>query len=175
MQSYISQGKIRKAARRKEAIPEGFALDASGRPTTDPVAALGGVMLPIAGPKGSGLATMIDIFGGVISGAAFGGNVQDQYKVLDRPADVGHWFMVFRPEIFLEGGWEEYTGRMDEMLRKIRTSERAAGVERIWTAGEIEANEEQKRRREGIPLTRDETEGLEKLAAEFGLQVKLAP
>ena len=71
---------MRKAARRGESIPEGYALEAQGRPTTDPVAALeGGVVLPMGGPKGSGLAIMMDVFAGVMSGSAFAGGVHDQY------------------------------------------------------------------------------------------------
>jgi LDH2 family malate/lactate/ureidoglycolate dehydrogenase len=109
-----ARGKIRKAARRGEAIPEGYALDSQGRSTTDPVAALdGGVVLPMGGPKGSGLAMMMDIFGGVMSGSAFAGDVNDQYKVMDKPQNVGHWFLVFRPEVFLDGGVAEFKQRMD--------------------------------------------------------------
>src|SRR5918998_2573073 len=78
-----ARGKIRRAERRGERIPEGYALDAEGRPTTDPVKALQGVVLPIGGPKGSGIAMLMDIFGGVISGASFGGDVGDQYKRFD--------------------------------------------------------------------------------------------
>ena len=78
-----ARGKIRRAERRGETIPLGYALDADGKPTTDPKAALaGGVVLPIGGHKGSGLSMFMDIFGGVISGANFGGDVGDQYKAL---------------------------------------------------------------------------------------------
>ncbi len=66
-----ARGKIRRAERRGETIPLGYALDAEGRPTTDPKAALGGVVLPIGGYKGSGLAMLMDILGGVISGANY--------------------------------------------------------------------------------------------------------
>src|SRR6266481_9986947 len=80
-----ARGKIRRAERRGEKIPLGYALDAQGRPTTDPKAALaGGVVLPIGEHKGSGIAMFMDIFGGVISGANFGGEVGDQYKAFDR-------------------------------------------------------------------------------------------
>ncbi|KAL3432642.1 Malate/L-lactate dehydrogenase [Aspergillus tetrazonus] len=144
---------IRKAARRGEKIPEGYALDGEGRPTTDPEAALaGGVVLPIGGPKGSGLALMMDLFGGLISGAAFAGGVNDQYKNLEEPQNVGHWFLVFQPEIFLKGGSAELKERMDILLERVRQCERAAGVERIYTSGEIEAEIEAKRRAEGIHL-----------------------
>src|SRR5262249_11444176 len=75
-----ARGKIRRAERRGESIPLGYALDAQGRPTTDPKAAVGGVVLPIGGYKGSGLSMLMDILGGVISGAGFAGGVADQYK-----------------------------------------------------------------------------------------------
>ena len=101
------QGKIRKAARRGETIPEGWALDAQGRDTSEPNEAVKGTVLPIGGPKGSGLAMMMDIFGGVLTGASLGGEVHDQYKVLDKPQGVGHWFMVFKPDMFLDS-MEEY-------------------------------------------------------------------
>ncbi|KAL2858532.1 Malate/L-lactate dehydrogenase [Aspergillus pseudoustus] len=171
--SVAARGKIRKAARRGEKIPEGYALDAEGRPTTDPDAALGGVVLPIGGPKGSGLAMMMDIFGGVMSGAAFAGEVNDQYKDLERPQNVGHWFLVFRSEVFLDGGLEELRGRMDTLLERVRGSERAAGVERIYTSGEIEAEVEAKRRQEGIPYSRGEIDALNALAESAGVDVRL--
>ena len=171
--SVVARGKIRKAARRGETIPEGWALDDKGADTTDPHAALKGVVLPIGGPKGSGLALMMDIFGGVLSGSAFGGEVNDQYKTLDKPQGVGHWFMVFRPEACLEGGVDELRSRMDTLLDRIRESEKAAGVERIYTSGEIEAELEKKRRAEGIPFTKDEVEALHSLAKEHGVSDRL--
>src|SRR5262245_11827085 len=75
-----ARGKIRRAERRREKIPLGYALDAEGRPTSDPKAALGGVVLPIGGYKGSGLSMLMDILGGLISGAGYAGQVADQYK-----------------------------------------------------------------------------------------------
>lgn len=172
--SVVARGKIRKAARRGESIPEGWALDAEGRSTTDPEAALaGGVVLPIGGPKGSGLAMMMDIFGGVLSGAAFAGRVNDQYKNLKEPQDVGHWFLVFRPDIFLEGGMEELRERMDTLLRRVRECEKAVGVDRIFTSGEIEAAMEVRRSNEGIPYTRGEVDALNSFAEVSGVTVRL--
>ncbi len=73
--SVAARGKIYKAMRRGEKIPEGWGLDKDGRPTEDPAAALGGVMLPMGGPKGSALAIMMDVFSGVLSGSEFAGGV----------------------------------------------------------------------------------------------------
>lgn len=64
--SVAARGKIYKALRRGENIPTDWALDAEGRPTDDPAAALGGVMLPMGGPKGSALSIMMDVFSGVL-------------------------------------------------------------------------------------------------------------
>lgn len=162
-----ARGKIRKAARRGESIPEGYALDAEGKPTTDPEAALRGVMLPIGGPKGSGIAMMMDIFGGLLTGASFAGEVNDQYKNTTEPQGVGHWFMVFKPEMFL-GSKEKLADRMDTLLSKVRSSEKAAGVERILIPGESGSDIEKKRRLEGIPFTVEEVESLNQLARNSG-------
>jgi LDH2 family malate/lactate/ureidoglycolate dehydrogenase len=72
---------------------------------------------------------MMDIFGGLLSGAAFPGNVVDMNKSMSEPQNVGHWFLVFRPEVFL-GSKEEYLKRMDEMIGRVRGCEKAADVER---------------------------------------------
>ncbi|PVH70720.1 malate/L-lactate dehydrogenase [Cadophora sp. DSE1049] len=153
--SVAARGKIRKVARRGESIQEGYALDEHGRPTTDAEAALRGVVLPIGGPKGSGLAMMMDIL------AAFRVN-------------VGHWFLVFRPEVFL-GSWDEYVGRMDELMERVRACEKAEGVDRIYTSGEIEANLEVQRRKDGIPYTQGEIDGLHTLSKAAGSNTRLLP
>jgi len=76
-----ARGKIRRAARRGQPIPLGYALDAKGRQTTDPNVALdGGTVQPIGGPKGSALAMLMDVMGGVISGSAFGGDVRNHFE-----------------------------------------------------------------------------------------------
>lgn len=169
-----ARGKIRKAARLGDKIPEGYALDKDGLPTTDPLAALDGVMLPIGGPKGSGLAMMMDIFGGLLTGSAFGGGVNDQYKNTKEPQGVGHWFMVFKPEIFLDSR-EHLDQRMDTLLHTVRSSERAHGIERIYTPGERAAEVEQNRRENGIPFSVEEIASLNSLAEEVGSAVKLQP
>ena len=166
------QGKVRKAARRGEKIPEGWMLDAEGQNTTDPVEALKGVVLPIGGPKGSGLAMMMDIFGGLLTGSAFGGDVHDQYKEFDRPQGVGHWFMVFRPGMFLDSK-EQYLQRMDTLLDRVRNSEKAAGVAQIFTPGEIEDAKERAQRESGIPCTASEIRALNELAKEVSSDAKL--
>ena len=88
--------------------------------TSDPKAALGGVVLPIGTYKGSGLSMLMDIFGGVISGANYGGDVGDQYKVYDRPQDVGHFFLAMKPDLFVPE--ENYRHRMDTLIERVHAA-----------------------------------------------------
>lgn len=170
--SVAARGKIRKAARRGESIPLGYALDENGRDTTDPEAALRGVVLPIGGPKGSGIAMMMDIFGGLLTGAAFKGDVVDMNKGTSEPQDVGHWFLVFKPEMFLDS-IDEYNSRMDELLETVRACEKAEGVKRIFVSGEIEAEKELRSYIEGITYTRAEVDTLHRLAERTGCEGRL--
>jgi LDH2 family malate/lactate/ureidoglycolate dehydrogenase len=167
-----ARGKIRRAQRRGEKIPLGYALDAQGRPTTDPTAALGGVVQPIGGYKGSGLAMLMDIFGGVISGAAFAGGVGDQYKAYDRPQDVGHFFLAMRPDLFVADG--DYRARMDALIARVRAVPRAEGFDEVLIPGEPERREEAVRRRDGIPYSAGEVAALQDEAARAGV-APLAP
>lgn len=114
----------------------------------------------------------MDVFGGLLTGSSFGGNVNDVYNSVDKTQGVGHWFMVFRPETFLDSR-EEYLERMDTLLETVRNSEKAAGVDRIWTPGEIEALKEVKQRNEGIPFTVSEIEALHQLAQRTGSDARL--
>jgi LDH2 family malate/lactate/ureidoglycolate dehydrogenase len=157
-----ARGKIRRALARGESIPPGWALDAEGRPTTDPAAALGGVLLPIGGPKGSGLSMLMDILGGVLSGAAFAGEVGNQYEDYDRPQDVGHLIIAMRPDLFLSG--DEVRERMDRLIERIRACPRADGVDEILIPGEPEARLEHERLAGGIPYRRTDLQPLLELA-----------
>jgi len=163
-----ARGKVRRAQRRGETIPLGYALDAEGRPTTDPTAALGGVVLPIGTYKGSGISMMMDIFGGVISGAAFAGNVGDQYKVYDRPQDVGHFFLAMKPNLFISE--EEYRARMDTLVERVRTVPKAQGFDEILIPGEPEARLEAQHRKSGIPYSPHDLAPLNDEAAKAGVQ-----
>ena len=90
----INRGKIRVAAKLGHKIPLGVALDKLGKPTTDAKKALKGVQLPIAGFKGSGLAWMVDIVSGVLTGANHAGKVKDPFDDFTGPQNVGHLFLV---------------------------------------------------------------------------------
>jgi len=169
-----ARGKIRRAERRGETIPLGYALDADGRPTRDPKAALGGVVLPIGTYKGSGLSMLMDIFGGVISGANYGGDVGDQYKVYDRPQDVGHFFLAMKPDLFVPQ--EDYRNRMDTLIERVHAAPTAPGFEEVLMPGEPERRHEEERRRRGIPYSANEVAPLQEEAAKAGIApLKVSP
>lgn len=165
--SVAARGKIRRAERRGETISLGLALDKDGRPTTDPTAALAGVVLPIGGPKGSGLAMMMDIFAGVLTGAAFAGDVGDQQKVLDRPQNVGHLFLALKPDVFVSEA--DFRQRMDTLVTRVRGVPLAEGFDEILLPGEIEARETVRRQRSGIPYAPAEVSALDAEARTAGV------
>ena len=155
--SVAARGKVYKAKRRGEKIPTDWALDAEGRETDDPAAALEGVMLPMGGPKGSALSVMMDVFSGALSGSAFAGHVTNPYDP-SKPADVGHFLVAIKPDLFMS--LEDFKARMDYLYKRVVESDKMVGVDRIYFPGEIEQLTEQKRRTEGIPYVDAEIKAL---------------
>ncbi|MGC1694781.1 MAG: Ldh family oxidoreductase [Pseudolabrys sp.] len=163
-----ARGKIRRAARRGEKIPVGYALDAQGKSTTDPNAALdGGVVLPIGGPKGSGISMLMDVMGGVISGAGYAGEVGNQFLDYDKPQNVGHFFLAMKPDLFVPK--DEYLKRMDTLVQRVHAQPKAEGIDEILMPGEKERNLEATRRRTGLPYHPKEVAALQNEATKAGL------
>lgn len=163
-----ARGKIRRAARRGQKIPIGYALDKNGQPTTDPNAALdGGVVLPIGGPKGSGISMLMDVMSGVISGAAYGGDVRNQFLDYDQPQNVGHFFMAMKPDLFISK--DEYLERMDTLVQRVHAVPTAESFDEVIMPGETERRLEASRRRTGLPYHAKEIAALQKEAATAGL------
>jgi len=165
--SVAARGHIRLAARHGESIPEGWALDAEGRPTTNAEHALAGVMLPFSGVKGSAIAMLVDILGGVLSGSGFGGTIRDMTRDFTAPQDVGHFFLAFRVEALMP--LAEFNARMEEEIARLKALKPAAGFSEVLYPGEPEARKEQERSRSGIPLSAQVVAALRKEAEEAGL------
>ncbi len=130
--SMINRGKIRFAARNNQKIPEGVALDRLGKPTTDAKKALKGVQLPIAGFKGSGLAWMVDILSGVITGGNHAGKVKDPFDDFTGPQNIGHLFITFKTNLFVKN----YNNRIKNNIKIIKKLPRIKGVKSIMYPGE---------------------------------------
>jgi LDH2 family malate/lactate/ureidoglycolate dehydrogenase len=164
--SVAARGKIRRAAQQKGTIPAGWALDPQGRPTTDAQAAYDGVVLPLGGPKGSGLSLLMEALAGVMSGAAFGGGVKDQYKDFETPQNVGHTFIAMRPELFIRQ--EAYEARMDDLVARAKASPLAEGFDEILMPGEGEQRRAGRGRGEGLEFSAADIAMLREEAASVG-------
>ena len=133
--SATAMGKIRLAAAAGESIPADWALDAGGNPTTDPAAAIKGMLLPAAGPKGFGLAFVIDLLCGGLSDGAVGAEVRPLYGDPSQPYRCSHFFLAIHAGHFpAAGGFAERV--RDEATRVSRTK-RGPGVERVYAPGEL--------------------------------------
>lgn len=167
--SVVAIGKIALAAKKGERIPLDWALDSEGRPTDDPRAVMdGGTLLPLGGYKGYGLALMVDVLSGILSGAAFGPYVSNLRR-LDAPQNVGHFFAALDISAFMDP--QEFLGSMERLVRDIKEARRAAGKEEIYLPGEIEWNWEEKRRREGIPVPEEVLAELRLLGERYGVEL----
>ena len=101
--SKVARGKIMVAAQRGEAIPEGWALDASGKPTTDAKAALAGTMLPLGDAKGAALVLIVELLSAALTGAQFGYQASSFFDAKGPPPRVGQFFLVIDPGRFSAG------------------------------------------------------------------------
>jgi len=165
--SVVAKGKIRKAARRGEKIPLGWAYDKDGKPTEDAEAALDGSMAPIGGPKGSGIAILMDIMSGVLSGAEYGGQVGDQYKE-SRPQNVGHCFIAIKPDVFISP--EQFRARMDTLVQRVHGVQPADGFSEVLFPGEPEHRIALDRMSKGIPYAEAERAMFDDLSKEYGCE-----
>ena len=130
--SMINRGKIRYAEKNNGKIPKGVALDKFGNPTNDPKKALAGVQLPIAGYRGSGLAWMVDILSGVLTGSNHAGKVKDPFVDFSGPQNVGHLFLTFKSNLFQKN----FVKRIKDNIRIIKKLPKLKGVKKILYPGE---------------------------------------
>lgn len=152
-------GKIRLARMKGEQIPEGWALDKDGNPTTDPAAATGGLLLPIAGHKGYAFAFMSEILAGVLSGSAMASAVIRQgvasigQVVEDRPKSGpgrGHFCIAINVEAFMP--IDEFGSRIGSLIDEMHSTPTLAGFDRVLVPGELETETSARRLADGIPV-----------------------
>ncbi|MFC0386916.1 Ldh family oxidoreductase [Muricoccus vinaceus] len=162
----VARGKIFLARQKGIPIPEGWAIDAQGRPTTDPVAALGGVILPMAEHKGYGVTVMMDVLSGVLSGSGILDEVNGPYQA-ERRSRCGHMVMALNIEAF--GPLSRFEARMEEMIASIKSVPLAEGFEEVFYPGEIEARNEARHQAEGLMLPGQTRLDLVRVAGELGV------
>lgn len=165
--SASAHGKLRVYQQKGLQLPGGWALDRQGRPTTDPAAGIDGLLLPIGGFKGAGLAMIMGILSSMLSGARYGTELGD-LEHGPQPGQDGHFLIAIQVAAFEDPG--RFKRRVDGAIREIRSSTLAPGFERVYAPGEKEFLTEQDYRREGIPLTEATLVGVGQAARGLGIQ-----
>ncbi len=147
-------------------LPGNWVLDRQGQPTTDPEEALMGMPAPLGDHKGYGLAVMMDILSGVLTGALFG---RDVSPVPDpsESQNTGHFFLAISVEHFMEP--ELFLSRIQEYIQQLKSSDLISGVDEILVPGEPDWRSIQRSLREGIVLDEETWSTLHRLSAEFGV------
>jgi LDH2 family malate/lactate/ureidoglycolate dehydrogenase len=176
--SIVPIGRVTVYQKAGREIPEGWGVDKEGLVTTDPSSVLaGGTLMALGGTdimrgyKGYGLALMVDIFSGILSGSAFGKDVGR--PLTNRPADVGHFFAALKIEAFRP--IDEFKQDMDALLNQLKEAPKAAGQERIYIHGEKEFELSERNAREGVPLMAEVVKSLKLVGDEVGVPFDLQP
>jgi ureidoglycolate dehydrogenase (NAD+) len=146
--SVVAFGKIINARNKGQSIPMGWALDSQGQPTTDPKEA--SMLFPVGGPKGYGLAVIVDIFTALLSGGVFASELGGLYKDLDKPNQTSHFFAAIRIDSFIEP--DLFKKSVAEYIKYLKSLPLASGSDAIYLPGEIEALNKEKNLKSGILL-----------------------
>ena len=161
-----AHGKMRVYKQKGVPLPAGWAFDKDGCPTTDVEKALTGLIQPVGGHKGIGLAITMGMLSTLLSGASYGtelGNMEDGAK----PGHDGQIFIAIEAAAFQP--LDEMRRRVDAISRQIQTSRRGARVDRLYPPGLLEAEFERERSKTGIPLNDETIADIAKTAQKLGV------
>lgn len=164
--SVVAMGKIDHASEEGEPLPEGWAVDVTGAPTTDPQRAA--ALLPVGGPKGYGLAIVVDALCGLLTGAGPSPTVGPLYEEFEEPMRLGHFVAAVDVGAFRDP--EEFRADVGRYIDRLKAQQTRNGVDEILLPGEPEAKAMVANRREGITLNPDAVTGIRRLAEQFGLE-----
>lgn len=164
--SVVALGKLILAQKLGKSIPLGWALDRDGKPTIDPAAGRAGSLVPIGGAKGSGLAIMVDVLCGILSGGPYGPHLHDLY-VMDEPQGVSHFIGAVDIAHFIEPA--SFKAALSAMAGEIKELKKAEGVSEIFMPGERSGRKARENSVRGIEVSQPVYEELTALAAPYGL------
>jgi ureidoglycolate dehydrogenase (NAD+) len=163
--STSAMGKVFVAQAEGKPIPDTWGVDGEGAPTTDPNAIK--ALLPVGGPKGYGLGFLVEILGGVLTGAAVSHGIGNMYGDFSKPQDVGHWLVAIDIEHFMP--LDTFKERMQVLTDLAHASTAAPGFAGVLVPGEPEENTRRARLADGIPLANGTVEELRELGDRFGV------
>lgn len=161
--SKVAKSKINQARLAGKEIPQDWALDVNGNKTTDPIEAIKGVVLPMADYKGYGIALVIDILSGMLSGAAYADGVNKFYSEDGKPMNVGQLFVAIDPKIVENEFFYTY---VDDYINKIHRCKSTDNTIPLYP-GERKNINYAKAVKSGIEYSDTETENIENLLKEI--------
>jgi ureidoglycolate dehydrogenase (NAD+) len=163
--SGVAMGRVLLARKRGEPIPEDWAVDADGEPTTDPRQVR--AVRPMAGPKGYGLAFVVEVLAGLLSGSRSGTEVRRMYDDFDEPQGIGHFLGAIDPARFVPP--EAFAGSVDRLAGQLKATPPAPGFDEVLLPGEPEDRAEARHRRDGVPIPEELRRELVELGAAYGI------
>jgi len=173
----VALGKLEIAKRLGKPLLPGWAIDANGRPTTDPDAGLGGALLPLGGfgsdnggHKGFGLGLLAQILCATLGGGTLVSEMPSRFETLN-PSITSHFFGAIRIDAFRDPA--DFKRDLASLLQQMRASAPAPGFDRVYTAGEPEALRTAEHLREGIGLDPVVVESLKRTAEKLGIDPPL--
>lgn len=178
--STVAIGKVKLAKLLGQDIPEGWVVDANGRPVTDAVAAVSGVrrFTPLGssrqmgGHKGYGLAAMVEILSTMLPGAWWATTRERDHPNADR-FNVGHFMLALDPKAFRDD--DGFEADLDAMIDELHAANRADADQPVLVAGDPERVAVEERARDGIPLPKARARILADLATKAGAAVLIPP
>lgn len=144
--SAAALGKVLKAREENKSIPLEWGVDINGEKVNDPFKLKN--LLPAGGPKGYGLAAMVDILSGILAGVAFGPHINSMYENLEQKRNLGHFFLAVNPAYFTD--LNTFLSQMDQMIRELREAPSGGNAERVYVPGEIEQIKAEQSKKEGV-------------------------
>jgi len=163
----VAAGRIFKAfLNHQPEIPAGWAFDGAGRPTTDTQAAYKGMLMPLGGYKGSGLAMMVEILCSVLSGGAMCNEIGG-IRFRGQKVRVSQMYLAIDVARFMP--LEQFTARVGELVKLIKSTPAAPGYDEVLVAGDPEWRTEAERKVHGVPIADGNWEMLLKAAASVGV------
>ena len=165
--SVVAQGKVILADKEGKTIPDSWAVDEEGRPTTDPKKALKGAMLPFGGPKGYAIAFIIEVLCSTLSGAYHSREINNFWTDYENPQNLGYFLGVLDIGKFIPQ--DIFKERIDKLFDEIKSCPAAPGCGEVFIPGEIEYRSTVKMLAEGIEISDKIVADIKELGESFGV------
>lgn len=161
--STVAKGKIIMAEKENESIPDHWAIDESGEPTSDPEDVHS--LRPVGGAKGYGLGLLVDVCSGILSGMGPSPEVDSLYDDYSKPQRVGHFVGAIDISKFYD--LDLFKEQVDTMITDLKSQRTMDSVDEVMLPGEIEAETMERRRRSGIPIGEGTLSTLEEIGRRY--------